>query len=324
MLGRGVNTEIGLRPPGYFWGDTLRVLRSGDAVVANLECAITAHTEIWTGTPKVFYFRADPEAVDVLKAGNVKCVTLANNHSLDFEEEGLLDMLKYLDKAGICRAGAGRDITEAAAPALTTIGSLKVALIGLTDNEPSFAANGKPGTNFSEINTGSATMNLLKNSVESARQHGAELIILSIHWGPNMVISPPHIFRKFARAAADLGVNIVHGHSAHIFQGIEARNGNLIMYDTGDFIDDYAIDPILRNDWSFIFLVDLDGGRVMRLRLVPVLLSYCQVNLARGAERQAIIDRMKELCEEFDTRLSEDEVELVVDTEMAGTIKVPF
>jgi len=67
MLGRGVNEEIAYRPPEYFWGTTLPVLRSADAVIANLECAITNHEKEWQETPKAFYFRADPKAIDVLR-----------------------------------------------------------------------------------------------------------------------------------------------------------------------------------------------------------------------------------------------------------------
>ena len=44
---------------------------------------------------------------------------------------------------------------------------------------------------------------------------------------------------------------MIHGHSAHLFQGIEFYKGKLILYDTGDFVDDYQVDPLLRNDRSF-------------------------------------------------------------------------
>ena len=85
MLGRGVNLELRQRSPETFWGDVLPLLRSVNAAIANLECAITAHEQPWSKTPKVFHFRADPAAVEVLRAGNIRCVSLANNHSLDFE-----------------------------------------------------------------------------------------------------------------------------------------------------------------------------------------------------------------------------------------------
>ena len=60
MLGRGVNEEIAQRSPESFWGNVLPILQGADAVIANLECAITQHTQKCSRTPKVFYFRAEP------------------------------------------------------------------------------------------------------------------------------------------------------------------------------------------------------------------------------------------------------------------------
>ncbi|MHB8840867.1 MAG: CapA family protein [Candidatus Aquicultor sp.] len=303
MLGRGVDEEIEHRKPEYFWGTTLPVLRSADAVIANLECAITDHTIEWQGPPKAFYFRASPKAIDVLRAANIRCVSLANNHILDFEEQGLSDTLQYLDEAGISHAGAGKNLDEARRPAIINVNGIALAIIAATDNEPDFAANANPGTNYIEIGTDTATLLPLEQGITSARQMGAQNIILSLHWGPNMVVSPPQHFRDFARAVTDLGIDILHGHSAHIFQAVETYKRRLIMYDAGDFIDDYAIDPILRNDWSFIFLVNISAEGAYSLTMLPVVLSYAQVNLATGAQFRMICDRMKHLCERFNTRV---------------------
>lgn len=312
MLGRGVNDEIMRHEPGYFWGDVLPILQSADAVVANLECAITGHVTEWQETPKVFYFRADPKAVDVLRIANIQYVSLANNHILDFEVEGLLDTLKYLDEAGVLHAGAGRNLAEAAKPAILDLKGLKIGIVSLTDNEPAFAANENPGTSYLEINDDPWTIDFLKDEVSKARQLGADLIVLSLHWGPNMVTSPPVRFRKFAQAAVDLGVSIVHGHSAHVFQGAQVYKNKLIMYDTGDFLDDYAVDPLLRNDWSFIFLAEFDGSRISKLKMIPVRLTYAQVNLAKGEEFEEIRERMAHFCRQFRTpvKLIDDGLEI--------------
>lgn len=186
MLGRGVNTEIAARPPESFWGNTLPILRSANAVVANLECAITQSVRRWDRTPKVFHFRADPKATDVLRAANIRCVSLANNHTLDYGEEGLFDTLKYLDAAGICRDGAGHNLEEAEAPALFDAAGLKVGVVAFTDNEPPFAAEQqKPGTNYIEIKADSSTLARVEKAVIRARDAGARIVVLSLHWGPN-------------------------------------------------------------------------------------------------------------------------------------------
>jgi poly-gamma-glutamate synthesis protein (capsule biosynthesis protein) len=132
---------------------------------------------------------------------------------------------------------------------------------------------------------------------------------------------PPQHFRAFARAALAHGVDLVYGHSAHIFQGVEVVQGKPILYDTGDFLDDYAVDPVLRNDQSLIFFADVDAQGVRTLGLVPVRLEYAVVNRASGADLEAICTRMRALSAELDTAVERMDSVLRVtvrSTERAG------
>jgi poly-gamma-glutamate capsule biosynthesis protein CapA/YwtB (metallophosphatase superfamily) len=88
----------------------------------------------------------------------------------------------------------------------------------------------------------------VEHSIQPARATGADLVVFSIHWGPNMRQAPPDEFKQFARAVLDAGADIFHGHSAHIFQGIEIYKGKPILYDIGDLIDDYYVDIVNKND----------------------------------------------------------------------------
>jgi poly-gamma-glutamate synthesis protein (capsule biosynthesis protein) len=312
MLGRGVNETLGTVRPEEPWGDTLPLLLSADLRIINLECAVTEHKRPWSRTPKVFHFRADPVAVDVLRAAHIDACSLANNHTLDFEEQGLLDTLGHLEDAAIRYAGAGRDRKEAARPALLDVAPDRVALVAFTDNEPPFAAGpAKPGTNYLPISMEPEVLRRVEEAVGAAREAGAQVVVFSNHWGPNMVERPRETFRRFARAVVDRGADVYYGHSAHVFQGVEIYRGKPILYDTGDFIDDYAVDPALRNDRSFLFRVSVDGGELRRLELYPVTLPYARVELARGAEREAILDRMVALSSEMGTTFARREDRLV-------------
>ena len=306
MLGRGVREALRDADPAWAWGTTLPVFHDADLVIANLECAITTHRAPWRRNPKVFHFRADPPAVDVLAAARVRCVSLANNHSLDFEVDGLLETLDLLRARGIATVGAGRDLDEARGPVLLEVGGLTVGVIGATDNEPPFAAGpGRPGTNYVDVERSPDAADALAVSVTRARDAGADVVILALHWGPNMVTEPPEVFRDFAAALLDRGVHVLYGHSAHVFQGVERLDERLILYDTGDFIDDYAVDPALRNDWSFIFLLDVSStGRIERLRMRPVRLEFARVDLAVGAEYHAICDVMRDRSRALGTTLA--------------------
>src|ERR671916_1221408 len=316
MLGRGVNGVLRTLRPEQPWGDVLPLLISADLRIVNLECAITDHKQPWTRTPKVFHFRADSSAVKVLKAARVDVCSLANNHTLDFEEQGLLDTTEHLQAAGIQYAGAGHNREEAARPALLAARpadrTSRVAMLAFTDNEPPFAAGpDRPGTNYLPVSLKPEVLSRVEAAVTAAREAGAETVVFSNHWGPNMVQRPSALFRRFARAVMDRGVDVYYGHSAHVFQGVEIYDGKPILYDTGDFIDDYAVHPKLRNDWSFLFKIFLEGSEFRRLELFPVTLSYTRAQLAHGSERQAILDRMERLSGEMGTTFVRSEGRLV-------------
>jgi poly-gamma-glutamate synthesis protein (capsule biosynthesis protein) len=240
----------------------------------------------------------------VLRVARIDAVTIANNHIGDFGLKGMMETIEVLDDAGIPHTGAGSNAAEAALPVYLSSKGLRIAFLGCTDNEASWCATEDyPGTNY--IETGD--IEKIKAQVASIKHH-ADLMILSIHWGPNMRVQPSKKFIEFAHQVIDAGVDIVHGHSAHIFQGIERYKGGLILYDTGDFIDDYLVDPVLRNDHSFLFLCTVSAHHVPELRLVPTVISHMQVNLAAGADYDWCIKRMQHLCRSFGTEVSEEGV----------------
>ena len=315
MIGRGVDEALKGMRPGEPWGDTLPLLHSVDLRLVNLECAITTHDGPWNRTPKTFHFRADPSrAVGTLRAARIDACSLANNHTLDFEERGLLDTLEYLDAAGIRHAGAGRDDREAASPALVPAGGEPVALVAFTDNEPPFAAGpDKPGTNYLPVSLEPEVLRRVEAAIAGAREAGAQTVVFSNHWGPNMVERPKERFRRFARAVVDRGADVYFGHSAHVFQGVEVYRGKPILYDTGDFVDDYAVDERLRNDRSFVFRVSVEGGEFRRLELFPVSLSYARTGLAAGEEREETLLRMQRLSAEMGTAFVRREGALVLE-----------
>lgn len=307
MLGRGVDVARRHLRPQEMWGDVLPQLLQANLRIANLECALTRHAQPWTASRKTFHFRADPGAVRFLQAARIDACALANNHVLDFEARGLRDTLRTLDAAGIRHAGAGLDMAEAAAPALLEVhgaSPCQVALLACTDNQPDFAAAGhRPGTNYLEVSLDAGTLARVADAIARARAAGAGWVVFSNHWGANFVERPAPDFRRFARRVIELGADVYYGHSAHICQGIEIHQGKPILYDTGDFIDDYAVDPVLRNDHSCLFKLMFDSGRLRRIELIPVVLDMAQVALARGAEFAAIAARMESLCAELGTPL---------------------
>ncbi len=302
MLGRVVNRMIAEHGYTYPWGDVLPAVQGADGFLINLECALTDHTERWSnGGHKPFYFRANPRVVETLQVAGVDFASLANNHAADFGMTGMLDTIRRLEEAGIAHAGAGADLAAAWMPAFLTADNLRVGVVAFADHPAAWAAGPTaPGINYTPVSLAGEYFGAMAEALTVARQQ-ADLVIFSMHWGPNMRVRPTPAFRAFARRVIEAGADVFWGHSAHVVQGVEIWQGKPILYDTGDFVDDYAVDPELRNDLSGLFLLRAQPPAIARIDIIPVAISRCQVNRARGAERDWFVERFTALCAERGT-----------------------
>jgi poly-gamma-glutamate synthesis protein (capsule biosynthesis protein) len=305
MLGRGVAERLASAPPSaLFSPDVVAIAREADLFVLNLECAISERGSPWPDPAKPFFFRAPSQAVDALVQLGVSCVTLANNHALDYGRDALLDTLDHLKRAGIAWTGAGPDERAARTPAVLESGGLRVGVVGLTDHPEAYAAGaGLPGVAFAELRRGVPAW--VSGAIGAL---DADLVLVTPHWGPNMATGPLPYLRSAARALLGAGAALVAGHSAHVFHGVEGR----VLYDLGDFLDDYATDPILRNDLGILALVEIEDGRPYRLEAVPLELGYCHTRLARGEAAGWVRRRFRRACAAFGTEVAEERGRLVV------------
>uniref|UniRef100_A0A7C2WJ45 CapA family protein n=1 Tax=Thermorudis sp. TaxID=1969470 RepID=A0A7C2WJ45_9BACT len=301
MLGRLVNLALKRLPPAYAWGDTLPLLQRADARFINLECAITDWGEPEPG--KVFCFRTDAKNVEVLRVAHIDAVSLANNHVLDYGEPGLRETLRNLDASGIRHAGAGLTALEAQQPAWLAIDGLRIAFLAATDNQPDWEATAdRPGVFYIPIDPADERFQRLVTLVRAAKR-AADLVVVSLHWGPNWGYQPLPEHPTAARLLIESGADIIFGHSAHIFRGVEVYRGRPILYSCGDFVDDYAVDQVERNDESFIFQVHLTGRKLARLSLIPTIINEFQARLAEGTRRDSICEKMSSLCRKLGTEV---------------------
>jgi poly-gamma-glutamate capsule biosynthesis protein CapA/YwtB (metallophosphatase superfamily) len=306
MLGRGVAERLGeVTPESLFAPEVQAAAREADLFVLNLECCISDRGSPWPDPAKPFFFRAPPVAVEVLRRLGVDCVTLANNHALDFGEEALFDTLEHLSAAGIAAVGAGPNQPFARAPTVLSAGGFRLGVVALTDHPSDFAAGpDRPGTAFADLRRG--VPGWVTEAIERVE---ADAVLVSPHWGPNMTPEPvPHV-RRAASAMVESGATLVAGHSAHVFHGVEGP----VLFDLGDFLDDYAVDPVLRNDLGLLFLVTLDAGGLLRLQALPLRLDYCHTRVASGEEAAWIRRRFREACAPFGTEVHEEDGRLVID-----------
>ncbi|WLI90294.1 CapA family protein [Massilia sp. R2A-15] len=316
MLGRLVGRAIARHGPKYPLGALAGLLRGADLALVNLECAITASTARWPGAPKAFYFGAPPAAIDALTDAGIGLVSLANNHVLDFGVAGLRDTRRALHEHGIQAAGAGNNIAEAAAPVIVERGGIRFGMVALCDHQADFSAQrARPGMAYMDLTDECAALSVFETRLAALREKGADWPILSLHWGPNMVLRPSPRFQRLAHGAIAMGWKILFGHSAHVYQGVELYRGCPILYAAGDLVDDYAVDPELRNDRQLLFDMELSRTALRRIRLHPVWIDACQARPAAPDMAKAIIDRMALLCGELNTRIERSDGESWISAE---------
>lgn len=358
MLGRLVNKVLTNAQFTYVWGDTIDIIKRADFSLINLECPVSSKGKKWNKTFKVFHFRANLDAIQVLNSASIDYVSLANNHILDYDIEALLDTLDILDKNNISHSGAGRNLKEAMKPAIlekklkpkpsnnnnsfhnvdtekvnnndNIENTIRIGIISLTDNEPEWEAK----DDLAGINYIPATLDpdryyyRLQNYIEQAKTQ-SDLVIVSSHIGPHFRETPSVKYVNFAHKIIDFGADIYWGHSNHMPQGIELykhnNNNKIILYDCGDFIDDYAIDSNYRNDLSFIFLLHFlidknsklsknnnnnnnNSGNILlqnsMIELIPTKISNFMVNTIPVDDNDAdlIIKRMAKTCSFLGTK----------------------
>src|SRR5437016_6033183 len=279
MLGRLVDRHVLANPatrPAYVWGNTLPLWRQMDLRMVNLECVIATTGEPWV--PKTFHFRGGPRAIDALETAGIQLVSLANNHVLDFGAEALRECLGRLRRASIRYAGAGETSAEAVAPAMLTAGGITLAVVALTDGEPEWEATpDRPGTAYVRCDPGGLA--------EPYRTRVART-------------------QALAREMIDLGADLYWGHSNHTVQGIEIYRGRPILYSCGDFIDDYAVDPVERNDLSCLFELQIEHTNVSRILLHPVRIARFQVNHAGSEDARWLCTKLIERMAKFGTQVT--------------------
>ncbi|HET7051278.1 MAG TPA: CapA family protein [Solirubrobacteraceae bacterium] len=296
MLGRRVAERL-TREPGaaLIAPEVADCIAGADAFVLNLECCISHRGDRFPDPGKRFFFRAPSVAARCLADLGVDAVTLANNHALDYGPDALLDTLAYLRAAGIAAVGAGADVETARAPVMLRCGGLRVRLVAFSDHPADYAAGPeRPGIAFADLR------GELPDWVRAAVRPGADadLVLATPHWGPNMVAGPQAHVRRSAAALLGAGASLIAGHSAHIFHGVAPR----VIFDLGDFLDDYIVHPKLRNDLGLLWLVEIDPHGPRAICALPLALDYCFTRRASRAETDIIAGLLQQRCTPFGTK----------------------
>ena len=302
MLGRAVAERLADVPPEEVWAPEVRELCGAcDLVICNLECCISVRGEPTERIrQKPFFFRGPPQAVGSLEAIGAGAVSLANNHALDYEAEALVETLHLLGEAGIAVAGAGPDESEARRPAIVEAAGRRVGLVAVSDHPREFAAGrDSPGIAYGDLRRAIPGW-LADELARLARE--CDHVVAFPHWGPNMTTEPASWQRRAAAQLQEAGADLVTGHSAHVFHGAGWSRRGPLLYDLGDALDDYAVEPRLRNDLGLL-AIWRPGDPELELELVGLALDHCRTRLAADDEAEWISQRLTRACERLGTRV---------------------
>ena len=277
------------------WGEVLALLDNAapDVRLINLETTITADGEFADHKPVCY--RMHPDNLPALTAFRPDVCALANNHILDFGNQGLTDTVAALAQAGIQGAGAGADLLTARRPAVVTVHDENRVLIGSVAMKSagvpeSWAAHWhQPGVWLIRDPSQRDAADDVAAQVLAHKRDG-DVAIVSVHWGSNWGYGIDSSEIAFAHRLIDAGIDIVHGHSSHHPRPIEIYRGKPIMYGCGDVIDDYegiGGHESFRSDLRLLYSASTDpaSGELISLQMIP--LRVRRMRLERACQTDA-------------------------------------
>lgn len=215
------------------------------------------------GTPapdKQFTFRVPPERVSMMHELGIDIVTIANNHTLDYGTDALVDTCTTLENAGIPYVGAGANMDRAKQLETIEVRGRTIGFLAASRVYPdtSWVANSKKPGMVSGYDP-----SILLKEIEAAGEY-CDYLVVYMHWGIERDEKPQEYQRTLGRQLIDAGADLVIGSHPHVLQGIEYYQGKPIVYSLGNFIFGSSIPKtaLLRAD------VDLEQNQV-KLSLVP-------------------------------------------------------
>ncbi len=256
---------------GWFFSGMEPLFGTDDLTLINFEGTLTEQTQ---KKEKKFNFKGPAEYTDILTLGSVEAVSIANNHTLDYGEQGREDTIANLEAAGLTVSGNGKlGIFEK--------DGVKVGMTG-------YCFPYKDGKKD------------ITNDVKRLREAGCQIVIASFHWGSEYRDDFTGEQRTIGRAAIRAGADIVVGHHPHIVQGVESYEDTYILYSLGNLVFGGNVDPDDRDALAarLTFTVYEDHADAPELALVPLRLTeladgtdYRPVP-AQGEEAERIVSRV--------------------------------
>ena len=262
--------------PGYFFQNVKDIFTADDLTVANMEGTLTTSND---RQQKTFAFKGNPSYTEILTQGGVEATNLANNHSHDYGDQSYEDTIQYLEAAGITTFGYDRT-------AVMDVKGIKVGLIGIY-----------------ELKDGLGRQQQVIDTIQAVKDQGAQVIIVSFHWGTEKSNIPDDIQKTLAHLAIDQGADLVVGHHPHVLQGIEKYQGKNIVYSLGNFCFGGNKNPSDKDTMIFQQTFTVENGELVEddvTNIIPCSLSSesgynnYQPMVLEGSEKERVLQKIDE------------------------------
>ncbi|MCM1090395.1 MAG: CapA family protein [Butyrivibrio sp.] len=273
---------------GYFFENVYDIFSQDDMTIVNLEGVFTFSEDL--NPDRTYNIKGDPEYANLLTYGSVEAVSMANNHRLDFGENGTKDTLAALEPTGIVYAYDNN----------VGIYETKGIRIGFVS--------------VNEIGWGRGIEQLMKDGIAKLREAEVDLILACCHWGIEREFYPTDFQQEFGRECIDWGADLVIGHHPHVLQGVEEYNGKYIIYSLANFCFGANRNPTDKDTMiaqqTFTF-VDGEKQEETEFRVIPCSVSSTSTRNdyrptpAEGDEASRIISRLNEYSEGFGLQFDE-------------------
>ena len=282
LLQRGGDISRGITP------EVMEEMKSADIMMLNNEFPYSDRGE---PTPdKAYTFRAKPSTVSYLGELGVDIVSLANNHAYDHGEEAFLDTLQVLKDAGIHYVGAGINAEEAERPVYYIINGIKIAFVSATQIERNETPDTKEATDTTPGVFRCWNGEKLLRTVRETKEN-SDIVIVYVHWGTENQAETDWAQEKQARELVEAGADLIVGDHPHCLQRIEIIKGVPVFYSLGNFwFNSREID-------TGLLKVTVAEGKLKSCRFIPCLQSNCTTTLLTGAEKERVLEWMREQSE---------------------------
>jgi poly-gamma-glutamate synthesis protein (capsule biosynthesis protein) len=254
LLGCGVASGLDKFGSDFLPREIVDVFASHDMVLCNLECVLSDIGR-QQNSLRSLHMRGRPTTAAYLAKWGVTVAHVANNHILEQGLESAVDTVQQLEKAGVKTVGAGKNgrFQMGNEPLSMRFGDQPVAVIGACFHNGKYAFNSN-----------------LDNVIQTIEAKAAKdnLVIVSVHWGDELIDRPSIWQRKVARQFADAGALLIIGHHSHVVQGIDSADNFLVAYSLGNFIFDSHFKD---TDWSIILSIIIADKRIIKWEAIPIL-----------------------------------------------------